>query len=126
MRDRPLRPTNYISHEEIAEDTNFSIETIRTRIGYLKKDGWIKELTRQKNELTRYRYTLERIQMDIERTFEIEDEDETVESDDVNIYLHNNRYWRIGGALGYQYRRLHSRMWVDTGEVPNEVENYFS
>ena len=142
MRDRPLRPTHYFSYQDIAEETGVKETTVRLSIVYLTKDGWLTRLNQRKKftpagkEETQFKWTLTKVVEELEQAFHAEAEAEAevaaqaylenLDTDD--LFLHEERLWRPGGALGWQSKKRQSLNgdWADTALAPDAVIDFFS
>ena len=142
MRDRPARPTRYFSLREIAEETELKETTVRVSIIYLTKDGWLTRLNQRetftpKGETeTQFKWCLTKVVDDLEQAFQAEAEAEAevaaqthlenMEAED--IFLHEEKLWRLGGSLGWQSRKRNSLngTWADTTLAPDAVIDFFS
>ena len=122
MNIRPAHPTAYMTYQEIADATGLKVRSIVNSISTLKRQGWITEsgyIPHQQGEPRKHRWVLNKVNADMVDTYRAE----AVESE---TYRHDNREWRVGGALGYQFRRIGSRRWADVYEVPEPVSTFFA
>lgn len=130
MRKPPLRPSNYLSYEDIAEDTGLTADTVRVYILSLKKDGWMKEINRQNSEgKLRFRWTFPKQDDAWQQTYTDETEHEfdnyATEAEANGWLLLEDSFWRVGGELGFQRRGVNSRFWADVINPPKAVTNFF-
>ena len=142
MRDRPLRPTHYFSYRDIAEETDLKETTVRFSIASLTKDGWLTILNQRKKFTptgkpeNQFKWTLTKVIEELEQAFQAEVEAEAevaaqthlenMEAED--IFLHEEKLWRLGGSLGWQSRKRNSLNggWADTTLAPDAVIDFFS
>ena len=135
MRDRSERPTQYFSYRQIAEETGLKESSVRILIIALTKEKWIvrinqrKRYTPQGKKESEFRWSITKVVDELEKTYQ--EEAEVVEfdpADDPNLFLHDERLWRPGGSLGWQYRKRYAQNggWADTTLAPDAVIDFFS
>lgn len=120
MNVKPLRPTAYLSFQDIADATNVKPTTVAKTISILRRKGWIIDagkLPRTKDSQQRYRWVLTKVHQDFIDTY-------TTDAQDANLFIYDNYYWRLGGPLGYQKKELDGQRWVDTSTCPEDVSDY--
>ena len=138
MRDKPLRPSHYFSHAEIAKRTGLKETTVRVLLISLGKTHWIEQVSQRKRYTpdgrleTEYKWSVTKVIEGLARAYEDEIADDAIAGDAVEdapeIFLFEGVYWRQGGTLEWQCRNQNTRTrnWSDTMLAPDAVLNYFS
>ena len=141
MREKPLRPSRYFSYSEVAERTGLKESSVRVLIIALSRDNWIEAVNQRKQYTvdgrleTQYRWSVIKVILGLARAYKAETEVDLEDggTDDVaeapGIFLHEGRFWRQGGELGWQSckqdSRARVRTWADTMLAPDAVLEYF-
>ena len=136
MRDKPLRPSHYFSYSEIAERTGLKEGSVRVLMISLDNDNWVEKVRQRKQYTvdgrleTQHSWSVIKVILGLAKVYEEDDEagNEAVDPDDTpSIFLHDGKFWRQGGELGWQSRKQSSRLntWSDTMLAPDPVIEYF-
>ena len=128
MRRRPIRPTAYLSFDNIAENTDLKPRTVENCIRNLQNDNWIREQGRRKIDgVMSYSWDIHRVREEVDKAFEQEELDiQSEEAAQPEIFIaENGNAWREGGNSGYQMRLAGKQIWYERYEIPEEVLAYF-
>ena len=126
MNVRPLHPTCYLTFKEIADATGLKTSTVAKTISILKRKQWILEtgyLPHHSGEGRQYKWVIAKVNEDMAETYRTEVMTEAPTDD--TIYRHDGKEWRVGGALGYQFRNIGSERWADKSIPPEPVSTFF-
>ena len=137
MREKPLCPSRYFSYSEIAERTGLKEGSVRVLMITLDTENWVEKVNQRKRYTVdgrlemQYRWSVIKVILGLAKTYKEEEAAENVETFDTEdtpgIFLHDGRFWRQGGQLGWQSRKQGARShnWTDTMLAPDSVIEYF-
>ena len=136
MREKPLRPSHYFSYSEIAERTGLKEGSVRVLMISLDNDNWVEKVRQRKKYTvdgrleTQHSWSVIKVILGLAKAYADNDEvdDEAIDTDEApGIFLHDGKFWRQGGELGWQSRKQDARLhtWSDTMLAPDPVIEYF-
>lgn len=138
MYDKPLRPTNFFSYNDIAEETGLKADSVRVLILDLTKNEWL-QVINERRMLTpkgkiekQFRWCVKKVVKGLDEAYKVEKEQrESPEfvhpDDDPAQFAYEGHFWRQGGAFGWQSRNQVSINgdWNDRSNPPSAVVEYF-